>query len=137
MLKSGTFRAQEIWDLAVCSLKKRSDALYRQWFSQMTAVDIQDDLLTIGVPNDFFMDVVSDQYGDLIQHALDNINGRSYRFELRPGILPPAEIPSEKKVETTASAATVPAVPAMVALPSLRPLRVRVFPSPMVCSPVR
>lgn len=115
MLKSGTFRAQEVWDLAVCSLKKQSDALYRQWFSQMTAVDIQDDLLTIGVPNDFFMDVVSDQYGDLIQHALDNINGRSYRFELRPGILPPAspaETPSEKKVKTTASAATVPAVPA-------------------------
>ena len=90
MLKSGTFRAQEIWNLAVCTLKKQSEALYRQWFSQMTAVDIQDDLLTVGVPNDFFMDVVSEHYGDLIRQALSDINGCSYRFELKPGILPPA-----------------------------------------------
>lgn len=99
MLES-SFRAQEIWDLAVCSLKSRSDALYRQWFSQMTAVGIKEDLLTIGVPNDFFMDVVVEQYGDLINDALSNINGKAYRFELVSGVMPPEPVKVEPAKKT-------------------------------------
>ncbi|MBE6378562.1 MAG: chromosomal replication initiator protein DnaA [Lentisphaerae bacterium] len=109
MLKSGTFRAQEVWNLAVCALKTQSDALYRQWFSKMTAVDIEDDLLIVGVPNDFFMDMVRDQYSDLIQNALNDINGKAYRFELRSGYLPPEQPEPEKKQTAPAKAKAAPA----------------------------
>ncbi len=88
MVKSGTFRAEEIWDLAVSSLKSRSESLYRQWFSQMTALTLDGDLLTIGVSDEFFRDMVLDNYGDLIQNALGNIHGKSYRFELKTGVTP-------------------------------------------------
>lgn len=100
MTKSGAFRAEEIWNLALSSLKHRSESLYRQWFSQMTAVSLENDLLVIGVPDEFFLDVVSEQYGDLIQNALDSINGKSYSFELRSGYTPkviPAAKPAVKK----------------------------------------
>ena len=105
MSDSGAFRAEEIWDLAVSILKNRSESLYNQWFSQMTAVDVKEDLLTIGVPDDFFLDVVADNYGDLLQSALDNINGKSYRFELRSGVAPrpvftPAQ-PAPARLETS------------------------------------
>lgn len=95
MMTSGTFRAEEIWDLAVCTLKGRSESLYRQFFSQMTALEVNDDLLTIGVPDDFFRELVEEQYGDLLQNALDNINGKSYRFELRSGVVPPPGIKTQ------------------------------------------
>lgn len=101
-MKSGAFRAEEIWNLAVSSLKHRSESLYRQWFSQMTAVAMQEDTLVIGVPDDFFLDVVAEQYGDLIQNALNNVNGQSYSFELRPGYMPknpPAATANPKKNE--------------------------------------
>lgn len=91
-MRAETFRAGEIWDIAVSSLKSRSESLYRQWFSQMTALSVVDDLLTIGVSDDFFRDMVIDNYGDLIQHALENINGKSYRFELQSGV-PPRQLP--------------------------------------------
>lgn len=106
MMKSGTFRAQEIWDLAVTLLKKESDSLYRQFFSCMTAVDLEDDLLTIGVPDDFFLDMIQEHYSDLIQNALNNINGNSYRFTLKSGIAPK---PAEPAKNTAAPAAEAPA----------------------------
>ena len=106
-MKSGTFRAEEIWDLAVCTLKSRSESLYRQWFSQMTALTVEDDLLTIGVSDDFFRDMVIDNYGDLIQHALENINGRSYRFELKSGVLP------RRQPDIPSAPAAVPVQPAV------------------------
>jgi chromosomal replication initiator protein len=109
MLKSGTFRAQEVWNLAVCALKKQSINLYGQFFSKMTAVGIEDDLLTVGVPDDFFMEIVSAQYGDLIQSALNDINGKAYRFELRSGYMPPPQMEVEKECGTKA-AAKAPAV---------------------------
>lgn len=111
-MKSGAFRAEEIWDLAVSILKSRSESLYRQWFSQMTALTLEGDLLTIGVSDEFFRDMINDNYSDLIQSALDNIHGRSYRFELRPGVIPQAAagvrknaVPEIRKVEQT------PAIP--------------------------
>lgn len=108
-MKSSAFRAEEIWDLAVCTLKSRSESLYRQWFSQMTALEMVDDLLVIGVSDEFFRDMVLDNYGDLIQSALDNINGASYRFELRTGVMPKTvlESPVRKAVKTPSPSAVV------------------------------
>ena len=41
-----------------------------------------------------------DQYGDLIQNALNDINGKAYRFELRSGYLPPPQAEPEKAKES-------------------------------------
>ncbi|MBR7120870.1 MAG: chromosomal replication initiator protein DnaA [Lentisphaeria bacterium] len=111
-MKSGAFRAEEIWDLAVSILKSRSDSLYRQWFSQMTALTLEDDLLVIGVSDDFFRDMVTENYGDLIQSALDNIHGKSYRFELRSGVAPRPQIEFKKNAAPKIpAAAKTPAAP--------------------------
>lgn len=96
---SSTFRAEEIWNIALCTLKKRSESLYRQWFSQMTALEVDDDLLVLGVSDEFFRDMVIDNYSDLIQSALDNVLGKCYRFELRIGVIPQkaVEVQAESK----------------------------------------
>ncbi len=103
-MDSTVFMAEEIWNLAVTKLKSQSESLYRQWFSQMTAVALEDDLLTIGVPNDFFLDMVKEHYSYLISNALRDVNGRSYRFDFKSGITPPpspAELPEIPAVEQT------------------------------------
>ncbi|MBE6356721.1 MAG: chromosomal replication initiator protein DnaA [Lentisphaerae bacterium] len=92
-MKSGAFRAEEIWNLAAASLRSRSESLYSQWFSQITAVNVEDDLLTLGVSDDFFRDMILDNYSDLIQNALDNIQGRSYCFEFKVGYMPQKQQP--------------------------------------------
>ena len=110
-MKSGAFTAEEIWNLASAALKSRSEHLYSQWFSKITAVDVEDDLLTLGVSDDFFRDMVIDNWGDLLQNALENINGKCYRFEWKTGVLPaqPAAAPAPEAVTVS------PAAPSVVA----------------------
>ena len=96
-MESGSFSAEELWNLAVGVLKKRSAPLYRQFFSQMTAVKVEDDLLSLGVPDDFFRDVIMDNYADLLGSALDNICGRHYRFVLLPGFAAPQPVRQPEK----------------------------------------
>ena len=113
-MKSGAFRAEEIWNLAVSTLKSQSESLYRQWFSQMTAVALEEDLLTIGVPNDFFLDMVKDHYSYLISNALHDINGKTYRFEFKSGITPPPTPAEEEEpvISGTPRPAAMPAASA-------------------------
>ena len=53
IMNEAAFNAQEIWDLAVTSLKQQSEALYRQFFAHITAVSVDADLLILGVPDEF------------------------------------------------------------------------------------
>ena len=85
MMNKNTFTASEIWDLAAGRLKRQSDALYRLWFARMTAVSVDGDLLVLGADNWFTANLICDQYGDLLEEALRDIHGRSYRFELVEG----------------------------------------------------
>ncbi|MBQ9804397.1 MAG: chromosomal replication initiator protein DnaA [Lentisphaeria bacterium] len=111
-MNKNTFTASEIWDLAAGRLKRQSDALYRMWFARMTAVSVVDDLLSLGVDNWFTANLIRDQYGDLLESALRDIHGRSYRYELVEGyeLKPVPEAPAAVQ-----PAPAAPAVPAAAA----------------------
>ncbi|MCI5779836.1 MAG: chromosomal replication initiator protein DnaA [Lentisphaeria bacterium] len=89
-----TLTAGEVWDLAAGRLKQRSETLYQQWFGRMPAVALADGVLTLGVNDEFSIDLLREEYDDLITAALSGIHGRDYRYQLVPGY-PPQELPEE------------------------------------------
>ena len=50
--------AGEVWDLAAGRLKQRSETLYQQWFGRMPAVALADGVLTLGVNDEFSIDLL-------------------------------------------------------------------------------
>ena len=53
MNKAG-YNAEEIWSSAATRLRAKSESLYNQWFACMLPLDVQQNCLTLGVPDDFF-----------------------------------------------------------------------------------
>jgi len=93
--------AADIWGAALKKLKAQSQNLYRQWFARISALAVEDGKLVLGVPDDFFRDIVIDNYGDLISEALQDIAGCSYEYELKDGYPAPV-IPDEIEDEPPA-----------------------------------
>ncbi|MBQ9088303.1 MAG: chromosomal replication initiator protein DnaA [Lentisphaeria bacterium] len=90
--------AQNVWEVAIPRLQARSESVYDQYFACMQALELAGEVLHLGVPDDFFRDVVLDNYGDLLSEALRNINGIDYSFELHDGYTAAPAAP-EVKVE--------------------------------------
>ena len=90
--------AQNVWEVAIPRLQARSESVYDQYFACMQALELAGEVLHLGVPDDFFRDLVQDNYGDLLSEALRNINGIDYSFELHDGYTAEPEAP-EAKVE--------------------------------------
>lgn len=90
--------AQNVWEVAIPRLQARSESVYDQYFACMQALKLAGEVLHLGVPDDFFRDVVLDNYGDLLSEALRNINGIDYSFELHDGYTAAPAAP-EVKVE--------------------------------------
>lgn len=105
-MSNSCISATEIWDLAAGRLKLESDALYRQWFARMTAVSVSGDLLSLGVDNWFTANLIREEYGSMLENALSNINGRSFRYELVEGyeLKPVPEAVQEAPVVSSAAA---------------------------------
>lgn len=111
--------AADIWRIAAGRLKERNEPSYCQWFKNMTplAIDDSGSVLSLGIPDDFFGSIVSDQYDDLLREALMNINGVDFSYRFESGYEPPVD----KEVKTVPEP---PAVTSTTEIPP-RPMRPR------------
>ena len=109
--------AQTVWEAAIPRLQAKSESVFDQYFACMQVLELEGEVLVLGVPDDFFRDIILDNYADLLKDALCGINGMDYSFELREGYaaLPVETVVAEKKVASapvSAAPVLVPAAPA-------------------------
>jgi chromosomal replication initiator protein len=71
---------ETIWGLAVSRLRSTREALYKQWFSKIEPISVEGTTVTFKVPDSFFGGIIKDQYGDILEEALKNIESKDYTF---------------------------------------------------------
>ncbi|MBQ7206989.1 MAG: chromosomal replication initiator protein DnaA [Lentisphaeria bacterium] len=89
-----------IWTVAAERLRQMNETCFRQYICRLVPLRCADGVLTVGVPDDFFGDIVRNQFGDLILQALTDIDGVDYTYEFEAGHeapLPPAVEPAAPK----------------------------------------
>jgi len=74
---------QSVWDKALNELKAQvSEQTFNAWFYPMIPVTMTDTVVTLGVPNTFFKDWVSERYLPLIKSTLSNVSGKLLDIDL-------------------------------------------------------
>ena len=71
---------ETIWGLAVSRLRDTREPLYKQWFSKIEPVSVSGTVVTFKVPDSFFGGIIKDQYGDILEEALQDIESKNYTF---------------------------------------------------------
>jgi len=96
---------QEQW-LRICEyLKAKSSFVYEQWFTKVTPLGVENGVLMLGVPDDFFGRWMRDNYGDLLNEAMTSVCGEALPFEFEAGHLPACK---EEAPETASAPDEVP-----------------------------
>ena len=85
-----------VWATAAERLQQMNEPCYDQYICCLVPLRCADGVLTVGVPDDFFGDIVRNQFGDLISEALRNIDGVDYTYEFEAGHKAPP-VKTEKK----------------------------------------
>ena len=83
--------AADVWAIAAGRLKTQNEHLYRQWFQKLTPLSLEGRMLKLGVSDDFFGSIITEQYDDLIIQALEEIDGSDFDYALEPGHEPVIE----------------------------------------------
>ena len=97
--------AAAIWETALQRLHARSESVYSMCSSSIQPLKVVDTVLHLGVPDDFFRDFVNDNYSDVLNEALCNVDGIDYTFELIDGCPAPAPKPRPAKRNAAAKSA--------------------------------
>lgn len=103
--------AVKLWSFAVDKIRSKSEPLYRQWFSRIVPLALADKCLTLGVPDDFFGEMLTDNYGDLLLESLSNIAGADYTYILESGHEAVMESASQVISETISAKSDTHALP--------------------------
>ena len=77
--------AGAVWEIASARLRKRNENSYVQWFSKMLPLRVEEELLVLGVPDEFFGQLAEDCSGDFLVEALLDIEGTDYRYTFEVG----------------------------------------------------
>ncbi|MBR2374152.1 MAG: chromosomal replication initiator protein DnaA [Lentisphaeria bacterium] len=72
--------AEAVWEIASLRLKKLNKNNYTQWFSKMQPLRTENDLLVLGVPDEFFGQLAEESCGSSLADSLVNIQGVDYRY---------------------------------------------------------
>ena len=91
MGQQGNIIALNIWRIAALKLAKENVQVYNQWFSHLCPLDCADGVLSLGIPDFLFGDLLRNYYSDLLENSLRDIDGVSYRYELVEGYSDPEE----------------------------------------------
>jgi len=68
---------KSIWDKTLADLKAQvSDQTFTVWFDPIKPINLNDKGVTLGVPNDFFKDWLSERYMPLIKASFSQARGR-------------------------------------------------------------
>lgn len=71
---------ETIWGLVVSRLRSTREALYKQWFSKIEPISVEGTTVIFKVPDSFFGGIIKDQYGDILEEALKDIENIDYTF---------------------------------------------------------
>lgn len=111
-METNTLSIAVIWEIAANRLKRRSQCLYKQWFSKVVPLSAEDNKVMLGVTDEFFAMMIEDNYDDILTEALTNLEGIDYSWELVPGHEPAEEKTAKtENVSATPAPAPAPAAP--------------------------
>ena len=79
--------------------------VFKLWFEPIVCIEVDEDHLTLGVPNDFAAIWISDNYLDLITQRLRLSTGRAYTVKLKKIDATPSESPFPKETDHGAAQA--------------------------------
>ena len=77
--------AEVVWEIASARLRKRNENSFVQWFSKMVPLRIEEELLVLGVPDEFFGELAEDCCGDFLADSLQGIEGVNYSYTFEVG----------------------------------------------------
>ena len=111
----GELTAESLWQDVSARLRGAlNDTTFRNWFSEVGAVSVDDDAFVLAVPNDFTREWIEGHFLELIRAAVKDATGDERRVQLavEPArtVGPPAPAPA------TAPAVTVPPRSEMVSI---------------------
>ncbi|MFV1950382.1 MAG: chromosomal replication initiator protein DnaA [Nitrospinota bacterium] len=89
-----------MWDTCLQEIKKKVDSqIYEQWFHPISLFSINDDVITITVPNSFHRDWLNDRYSKLIEDTINKVYNKrlGVHFNIQP-IQPMKSIEKEDKI---------------------------------------
>jgi chromosomal replication initiator protein len=91
--------AENLWEDVSARLRGAlNEKTYRNWFSEVGAVGVDDDTFILGVPNDFTREWIEGHFVELIRAAIKDATGSEHRLRLTirqqkptppPAVLPP------------------------------------------------
>ena len=99
-------KAEQVWSIASRRLIERHSELYSRWFSKLVPLRCssseQGETIVLGVNDDFFGQLISEDYNEQMAEALRDIDGVDYLYEWEAGHVPPSEPEQEVPVQPTA-----------------------------------
>ncbi len=87
--------AESLWgDVAARLRGSLNEKTYRNWFNDVSAVELDADRFVLSVPNDFTREWIESRFADLIRAGLKDTTGSDRRLEfvVRPPVAPVATI---------------------------------------------
>lgn len=85
--------AANIWRIAALKLAEENVEVYKQWFSHIAPLSCTDGIISLGVPDFLYADLVRNYYGDLLEKALSGIENIDYSYKFVEGFSDP-ELPA-------------------------------------------
>ncbi|NCX96696.1 MAG: chromosomal replication initiator protein DnaA [Chitinophagia bacterium] len=75
---------QEFWDKCLAIIKDNVNwQTYKTWFDPIKAVSLNDDLITLQVPSQFFYEWIEEHYVELLAKTIRRVLGRPGKLEYR------------------------------------------------------
>ncbi len=91
-------KALKVWRTASARMREQSEQCFQQWFKPLVPVRIDGgNSLVLGIPNDFFGEILSRNYSDLLTEILAGIDGVDYSYTFEEGHKAPAEAGEEQE----------------------------------------
>lgn len=93
----------KVWDTCIQIIKNEIDAAnFQRWFVPIKPMRLDDDVLTIQVPNKFFFKWIEDNYVDILRKAIVKTIGNNAKLEYQILVDNHRKIGSAAKQESTA-----------------------------------
>lgn len=96
--------AGAVWEIASYRLRQKNKNSYDQWFSKMLPLRLEECVLILGIPDDFFGGLAEEYGGELLRESLLGIEGVDYTYSFETGHLVDPDKLSAAQEENAASA---------------------------------
>jgi chromosomal replication initiator protein len=102
--------AESLWDDVSARLRGAlNEKTFRNWFSEVGGISVDDDAFVLAVPNDFTREWIEGHFVELIRAAIKDATGTERRLQLT--VEPPRPLPSAVTPLLVADDAPVPSLP--------------------------